>query len=77
MLLDVGRNDVGKGVQTGSVTVTDRYIIERWSHFTGVFSNVIVRLSADFDAITAISASFLARIVNGMRKVRAVKVFDE
>ncbi len=77
MLLDLGRNDVGRVAEIGSVAVTERYIIERYSHVMHIVSNVIGRLSADHDAIDALMGGFPAGTVSGAPKVRAMEIIDE
>jgi anthranilate synthase component I len=78
MLLDLGRNDVGRVAEIGSVTVTERFIVERYSHVMHIVSNVIGRLDAkNHDAIDALMAGFPAGTVSGAPKVRAMQVIDE
>jgi anthranilate synthase component I len=78
MLLDLGRNDVGRVAEIGSVTVTERFIVERYSHVMHIVSNVIGRLdAANHDAIDALMAGFPAGTVSGAPKVRAMQVIDE
>lgn len=77
MLLDLGRNDVGRVAEIGSIEVTDRFIIERYSHVMHIVSNVIGKLSGDHDAIDALMAGFPAGTVSGAPKVRAMEIIDE
>jgi len=77
MLLDLGRNDVGRVAEIGSVSVTDRFILEYYSHVMHIVSNVEGRLSPRFDAIDALVAGFPAGTVSGAPKVRAMEVIDE
>ncbi len=77
MLLDLGRNDVGRVAEIGSVAVTEQYIIERYSHVMHIVSNVIGRLDASHDAIDALMAGFPAGTVSGAPKVRAMEIIDE
>ncbi len=78
MLLDLGRNDVGRVASTGSVAVTDSYTIERYSHVMHIVSNVVGQLDeAKHDAIDALLAGFPAGTVSGAPKVRACQVIAE
>jgi len=77
MLLDLGRNDVGRAAEGGSVTVTDSYTVEYYSHVMHIVSNVIGRLSPDKDAIDALFAGFPAGTVSGAPKVRACQIIAE
>ena len=77
MLLDLGRNDVGRVAEIGSVKVTERFIVERYSHVMHIVSNVIGKLSEDHDAIDALMAGFPAGTVSGAPKVRAMQIIDE
>ncbi len=77
MLLDLGRNDVGRVAEIGSVEVTEQFIIERYSHVMHIVSNVIGRLDASHDAIDALMAGFPAGTVSGAPKVRAMEIIDE
>ncbi|MGI9422270.1 MAG: anthranilate synthase component I family protein, partial [Hyphomicrobiaceae bacterium] len=77
MLLDLGRNDVGRVAEIGSVEVTDQFIIERYSHVMHIVSHVIGRLDAKYDAIEALMAGFPAGTVSGAPKVRAMEIIDE
>ena len=77
MLLDLGRNDVGRVAEIGSVEVTDRFFIERYSHVMHIVSNVEGRLRPDRDIIDALAAGFPAGTVSGAPKVRAMQIIDE
>jgi len=77
MLLDLGRNDVGRVAEIGSVEVTERFILERYSHVMHIVSNVIGKLRPDSDAIDALMAGFPAGTVSGAPKVRAMEIIDE
>lgn len=77
MLLDLGRNDVGRVATTGSVTVTDQMVIEHYSHVMHIVSNVIGTMQPDKDAMDALMAGFPAGTVSGAPKVRAMEIIDE
>jgi anthranilate synthase component I len=77
MLLDLGRNDVGRASVGGSVTVTDSYSVEFYSHVMHIVSNVIGRIAPDKDAIDALFAGFPAGTVSGAPKVRACQIIAE
>ena len=77
MLLDLGRNDVGRVAEAGSVTVTDSYSVEFYSHVMHIDSNVVGRLSPDKDALDALFAGFPAGTVSGAPKVRACEIIAE
>ncbi|AMG74326.1 anthranilate synthase component I [Sphingopyxis granuli] len=77
MLLDLGRNDVGRAATGGSVTVTDSYTVEYYSHVMHIVSNVIGRLAPGKDAIDALFAGFPAGTVSGAPKVRACQIIAE
>jgi anthranilate synthase component 1 len=77
MLLDLGRNDVGRVATIGSVKVTDSFFVERYSHVMHIVSNVEGRLRADLDNVAALSAGFPAGTVSGAPKVRAMQIIDE
>lgn len=76
-LMDLGRNDVGRVAETGSVKVTDNMLIERYSHVMHIVSNVEGQLKAGMDAIDVIKATFPAGTVSGAPKVRAMEIIDE
>jgi anthranilate synthase component 1 len=77
MLLDLGRNDVGRVTKGGSVTVTDSYMVEFYSHVMHIVSNVVGELADDKDAIDALFAGFPAGTVSGAPKVRACEIIAE
>ncbi len=77
MLIDLGRNDVGRVAQFGSVQVTEKMIIERYSHVMHIVSEVRGRLRHDLDAIDALKACFPAGTVSGAPKVRAMEIIEE
>ena len=77
MLLDLGRNDVGRVAEIGTVQVTDRFFLERYSHVMHIVSNVVGALAPDRDALDALVAGFPAGTVSGAPKVRAMEIIDE
>ncbi|MBC6402570.1 MAG: anthranilate synthase component I [Hyphomonadaceae bacterium] len=77
MLLDLGRNDVGRTAQSGTVTVTERNIVERYSHVMHIVSNIEGRIKDGLDALDALMAGFPAGTVSGAPKVRAMEIIDE
>ncbi len=77
MLLDLGRNDVGRVAKIGTVKPTDQFIIERYSHVMHIVSNVIGELSDEHDALSALLAGLPAGTVSGAPKVRAMEIIDE
>jgi anthranilate synthase component 1 len=77
MLLDLGRNDVGRVAEIGSVEVTDQFFIERYSQVMHIVSNVEGRLAGRHDALDALAAGFPAGTVSGAPKVRAMELIDE
>ena len=77
MLLDLGRNDVGRVAEIGSVKVTEQYTIERYSHVMHIVSNVVGRLRSGFDMIDSLIAGFPAGTVSGAPKVRAMEIIEE
>jgi anthranilate synthase component I len=77
MLLDLGRNDVGRVAKIGTVKVTDSFFIERYSHVMHIVSNVEGELRGSLDAVTALAAGFPAGTVSGAPKVRAMQIIDE
>ena len=77
MLLDLGRNDVGRVARTASVTVTDQFSIERFSQVMHIVSNVEGKLDPAKDAVDALIAGFPAGTVSGAPKVRAMEIIDE
>jgi anthranilate synthase component 1 len=77
MLLDLGRNDVGRVADAGTVRVTESYTVELYSHVMHIVSNVTGRLGADKDAIDALLGGFPAGTVSGAPKVRACEIIAE
>jgi len=77
MLIDLGRNDVGRVAATGSVKVTEKMLIERYSHVMHIVSNVEGRIAPGLDAVDVLKASFPAGTVTGAPKVRAMQIIDE
>ncbi|ABF63876.1 anthranilate synthase component I [Ruegeria sp. TM1040] len=77
MLLDLGRNDVGRVAKIGTVKPTEEFIIERYSHVMHIVSNVVGELHEDKDALDAFFAGMPAGTVSGAPKVRAMEIIDE
>lgn len=77
MLLDLGRNDVGRVAAYGSVEVTEQFIVERYSHVMHIVSHVEGNLRAGLDAVDVLVAGFPAGTVSGAPKVRAMQIIDE
>jgi len=77
MLLDLGRNDVGRIAKVGTVKVTERMVVERYSHVMHIVSNVEGQLDERYDAIDALIAGFPAGTVSGAPKIRAMEIIDE
>ncbi len=77
MLIDLGRNDVGRVAKTGTVEVTDQMVIERYSHVMHIVSNVQGQLREDQDAIEVLKAALPAGTLSGAPKVRAMEIIDE
>lgn len=77
MLLDLGRNDVGRVAASSSVTVTDSFTVERYSHVMHIVSNVVGALAEDKDALDALFAGFPAGTVSGAPKIRACEIIAE
>jgi anthranilate synthase component 1 len=77
MLLDLGRNDVGRVAKIGTVKVTDQFFVERYSHVMHIVSNVEGELSDKHDALDALAGGFPAGTVSGAPKVRAMQIIDE
>lgn len=77
MLLDLGRNDVGRVAEIGSVKVTDQFFVEFYSHVMHIVSNVTGKLRKDFDILDALFSGFPAGTVSGAPKVRAMEIIDE
>ena len=77
MLLDLGRNDVGRVAKIGTVRVTEQMSVEYYSHVMHIVSNVVGEISPEFDALQALAAGFPAGTVSGAPKVRAMEIIDE
>ena len=77
MLLDLGRNDVGRVAKIGTVRPTEEFIIERYSHVMHIVSNVVGQLSEEYDALSAFFAGMPAGTVSGAPKIRAMEIIDE
>ena len=77
MLLDLGRNDVGRVAEIGSIKVTDKFILEYYSQVMHIVSNVEGKLDKKYDMIDALVAGFPAGTVSGAPKVRAMEIIDE
>jgi anthranilate synthase component 1 len=77
MLIDLGRNDVGRIAEIGSVRVTENMVIERYSHVMHIVSNVEGKLKPGLDALAVLRATFPAGTVTGTPKVRAMEIIDE
>lgn len=77
MLIDLGRNDAGRVSQVGSVKLTDKMVIERYSHVMHIVSNVTGQVVDNMSAIDALRATFPAGTVSGAAKVRAMEIIDE
>lgn len=77
MLLDLGRNDVGRVAEYGSVEVTEQFVVERYSHVMHIVSHVEGNIREGFDAVDALFAGFPAGTVSGAPKIRAMQIIDE
>jgi anthranilate synthase component 1 len=77
MLIDLGRNDVGRVAVTGSVELTEKMKIERYSHVMHIVSNVTGKLKSEMSAMDALRATFPAGTVSGAPKIRAMEIIDE
>ncbi|MDD2769993.1 MAG: anthranilate synthase component I [Methylococcus sp.] len=77
MLIDLGRNDTGRISETGSVRLTDKMVVERYSHVMHIVSNVTGKLQADKDAYDVLAATFPAGTVSGAPKIRAMEIIAE
>lgn len=76
MLIDLGRNDVGRVAQSGTVRLTDQMIVERYSHVMHIVSQVVGQLKSDLDIIDVLRATFPAGTLSGAPKVRAVEIIQ-
>jgi anthranilate synthase component 1 len=77
MLIDLGRNDIGRVAQNGTVKLTEKMIIERYSHVMHIVSNVEAQLKPGLNAMDVLKATFPAGTVSGAAKVRAMEIIDE
>jgi anthranilate synthase component 1 len=77
MLIDLGRNDIGRVAERGTVKLTDKMVIERYSHVMHIVSNVEARLKPGLEAMDVLKATFPAGTVSGAAKVRAMEIIDE
>jgi len=77
MLIDLGRNDAGRVSETGSVELTEKMVIERYSHVMHIVSNVTGRIQPGMRAIDVLRATFPAGTVSGAPKIRAMEIIDE
>jgi anthranilate synthase component 1 len=77
MLIDLGRNDIGRVAQNGTVKLTDKMVIERYSHVMHIVSNVEAQLKQGLNAMDVLKATFPAGTVSGAAKVRAMEIIDE
>jgi anthranilate synthase component 1 len=77
MLIDLGRNDTGRVAKVGSVKLTDKMIVERYSHVMHIVSNVTGELNEGMSAIDVLRATFPAGTVSGAPKIRAMEIIDE
>ena len=77
MLIDLARNDIGRIAETGSVKVTDRMIVERYSHVMHIVSNVEGTLKPGLSALDVLKATFPAGTLSGAPKIRAMEIIDE
>ncbi|MBD3669466.1 MAG: anthranilate synthase component I [Gammaproteobacteria bacterium] len=77
MLIDLGRNDVGRIAEVGSVRLTDKMVVERYSHVMHIVSNVTGRLKAGMSAIDVLRATHPAGTLSGAPKIRAMEIIDE
>lgn len=77
MLIDLGRNDVGRVAETGSVRLTDKMVVERYSHVMHITSNVTGKLKAGLQAMDVLRAALPAGTLSGAPKIRAMEIIDE
>jgi anthranilate synthase component I len=77
MLIDLGRNDVGRVAKTGTVKLTDKMVIERYSHVMHIVSNVTGEVKTDCDVMDVLRATFPAGTLSGAPKIRAMEIIDE
>jgi anthranilate synthase component 1 len=77
MLIDLGRNDTGRVSRTGSVRLTEKMVVERYSHVMHIVSNVTGKIAEGLSAIDVLRATFPAGTVSGAPKIRAMEIIDE
>jgi anthranilate synthase component 1 len=77
MLIDLGRNDIGRIAESGSVTLTENMLIERYSHVMHIVSNVTGRLRSDLSTMDALRATLPAGTLSGAPKVKAMEIIDQ
>src|SRR5690606_13889025 len=77
MVIDLGRNDVGRIAEAGSVALTDKMVVERYSHVMHIVSNVEGRLKDGFGPLDVLRATFPAGTLSGAPKIRAMEIIDE
>jgi len=77
MLIDLGRNDTGRISEIGSVRLTEKMLIERYSHVMHIVSNVVGKIKPEYSAIDVLRATFPAGTVSGAPKIRAMEIIDE
>jgi anthranilate synthase component 1 len=77
MLIDLGRNDVGRIAETGSVELTDKMVVERYSHVMHIVSNVTGKLAPGYSAVDVLRAALPAGTLSGAPKIRAMEIIDE
>ncbi len=77
MLIDLGRNDAGRVSEIGSVKLTEKMVVERYSHVMHIVSNVTGKLKSDLNAIDVLRATFPAGTLSGAPKIRAMEIIDE
>ena len=77
MLIDLGRNDVGRVAEIGAVELTDKMVVERYSHVMHIVSNVNAKLKPDVSAMDVLRATLPAGTLSGAPKVRAMEIIDE
>jgi len=77
MLLDLGRNDIGRVAKIGTVSVTEKMLIEKYSHVMHIVSNIEAQIDKKYDAVNALVAAFPAGTVSGAPKIRAMEIIHE
>jgi len=77
MLIDLGRNDVGRVAKIGTVRLTEKMIVERYSHVMHIVSNVVGRLAKEYNFIDALKATLPAGTLSGAPKIRAMEIINE